>query len=143
MGRRCSVCLCAGWMCSVCVRASEMPSARVRATGMFVLWVCPRAAGIMFKDVTTLLLDHKAFHDTTDIFVERYRNKGITAVAGQPCAHPRHTAFSPGTAFDSYTHAHAHSRSYPRSRWYSHSGSYSNAYPLVTLHCISVPKLVG
>lgn len=38
--------------------------------------------GIMFKDVTTLLLDHKAFQDTTDLFVERYKDKGITAVAG-------------------------------------------------------------
>jgi len=42
----------------------------------------------MFKDVTTLLLDHKAFQDTTDIFVKRYKNKGITAVAGQHSAHP-------------------------------------------------------
>eukprot|EP00249_Psilotum_nudum_P019871 c27455_g2_i1 orf=571-1131(+) len=38
--------------------------------------------GIMFQDITTLLLDHKAFKDTIDIFVERYRDKNITVVAG-------------------------------------------------------------
>ncbi|KAM0906322.1 hypothetical protein ACQ4PT_016830 [Festuca glaucescens] len=29
-----------------------------------------------------LLLDPQAFHDTTDLFVERYKDKGITVVAG-------------------------------------------------------------
>ncbi|KAG1347914.1 adenine phosphoribosyltransferase 1 [Cocos nucifera] len=38
--------------------------------------------GIMFQDITTLLLDHKAFRDTIDIFVERYREKNISVVAG-------------------------------------------------------------
>ncbi|XP_008792565.2 adenine phosphoribosyltransferase 1-like [Phoenix dactylifera] len=38
--------------------------------------------GIMFQDITTLLLDHKAFRDTIDIFVERYREKNISIVAG-------------------------------------------------------------
>ncbi|KAL3511908.1 hypothetical protein ACH5RR_024625 [Cinchona calisaya] len=38
--------------------------------------------GIMFQDITTLLLDHKAFKDTIDIFVERYRDMEISAVAG-------------------------------------------------------------
>ncbi|KAF9615206.1 hypothetical protein IFM89_022468 [Coptis chinensis] len=38
--------------------------------------------GIMFQDITTLLLDHKAFKDTVDIFVDRYRNMGIAVVAG-------------------------------------------------------------
>eukprot|EP00249_Psilotum_nudum_P019872 c27455_g3_i1 orf=364-981(+) len=38
--------------------------------------------GIMFQDITTLLLDHKAFKDTIDIFVERYKDKNITVVAG-------------------------------------------------------------
>lgn len=38
--------------------------------------------GIMFQDITTLLLDHKAFKDTVDIFVDRYRNMGISVVAG-------------------------------------------------------------
>ncbi|XP_062202523.1 adenine phosphoribosyltransferase 1-like [Phragmites australis] len=38
--------------------------------------------GIMFQDITTLLLDPKAFRDTIDLFVERYKDKGITVVAG-------------------------------------------------------------
>ncbi|XP_044487349.1 adenine phosphoribosyltransferase 5-like isoform X1 [Mangifera indica] len=37
--------------------------------------------GIMFQDITTLLLDHKAFKHTVDIFVDRYRNMGIDVVA--------------------------------------------------------------
>ena len=36
----------------------------------------------MFQDITTLLLDHKAFKDTIDIFVERYREMDISVVAG-------------------------------------------------------------
>ena len=39
-------------------------------------------AGIMFQDITTLLLDHKVFKDTIDIFVDRYKDKGISVVAG-------------------------------------------------------------
>ena len=39
-------------------------------------------AGIMFQDITTLLLDPKAFRDTIDLFVERYKDQGITVVAG-------------------------------------------------------------
>lgn len=38
--------------------------------------------GIMFQDITTLLLNHKAFKDTVDIFVDRYRNMNISVVAG-------------------------------------------------------------
>ncbi|XP_065848419.1 adenine phosphoribosyltransferase 5 [Euphorbia lathyris] len=38
--------------------------------------------GIMFQDITTLLLDHKAFKHTVDIFVDRYRDMGISVVAG-------------------------------------------------------------
>ncbi|XP_028108910.1 adenine phosphoribosyltransferase 5-like [Camellia sinensis] len=38
--------------------------------------------GIMFQDITTLLLDHKAFKYTVDIFVDRYRDMGISVVAG-------------------------------------------------------------
>lgn len=38
--------------------------------------------GIMFQDITTLLLDVKAFRDTIDLFVERYRGKDISVVAG-------------------------------------------------------------
>ena len=36
----------------------------------------------MFQDITTLLLDHKAFKDTVDIFVDRYRDMDISVVAG-------------------------------------------------------------
>ncbi|XVF39820.1 hypothetical protein PTKIN_Ptkin01aG0062900 [Pterospermum kingtungense] len=38
--------------------------------------------GVMFQDITTLLLDNKAFRDTIDLFVERYRGKDISVVAG-------------------------------------------------------------
>ncbi|KAJ4963393.1 hypothetical protein NE237_023332 [Protea cynaroides] len=38
--------------------------------------------GIMFQDITTLLLDPTAFKDTIDLFVERYRSKDISVVAG-------------------------------------------------------------
>ncbi|XP_058004821.1 adenine phosphoribosyltransferase 2-like isoform X6 [Hevea brasiliensis] len=40
-------------------------------------------SGIMFQDITTLLLDHKAYKDTLDIFVDRYRDMGISVVAGE------------------------------------------------------------
>lgn len=36
----------------------------------------------MFQDITTLLLDPQAFRDTIDLFVERYKGKNITVVAG-------------------------------------------------------------
>lgn len=39
----------------------------------------------MFQDITTLLLDHKAFKDTVDIFVDRYRDMNISVVAGTLC----------------------------------------------------------
>lgn len=39
-------------------------------------------AGIMFQDITTLLLDTKAFKDTIDLFLERYKDKNISVVAG-------------------------------------------------------------
>lgn len=38
--------------------------------------------GILFQDITTLLLDPAAFKDTIDLFVERYRDKNISVVAG-------------------------------------------------------------
>ncbi|KDP37067.1 hypothetical protein JCGZ_06123 [Jatropha curcas] len=38
--------------------------------------------GIMFQDITTLLLDHKTFKDTVDIFIDRYRDMAISVVAG-------------------------------------------------------------
>ncbi|KAG6500260.1 hypothetical protein ZIOFF_040103 [Zingiber officinale] len=37
--------------------------------------------GIMFQDITTLLLDPKAFKDTVDLFVERYTGRDICVVA--------------------------------------------------------------
>lgn len=40
-------------------------------------------AGIMFQDITTLLLDTQAFKDTIDLFVERYKDKEISVVAGK------------------------------------------------------------
>ncbi|XP_075511855.1 adenine phosphoribosyltransferase 1-like [Primulina tabacum] len=38
--------------------------------------------GILFHDITTLLLDPKAFKDTIDLFVERYKDKNISVIAG-------------------------------------------------------------
>ncbi|XP_026388536.1 adenine phosphoribosyltransferase 1-like isoform X3 [Papaver somniferum] len=38
--------------------------------------------GIIFQDITTLLLDPKAFQDTIDVFAERYKDKDISVVAG-------------------------------------------------------------
>ncbi|KAA8528465.1 hypothetical protein F0562_035820 [Nyssa sinensis] len=38
--------------------------------------------GILFQDITTLLLDPRAFKDTIDLFVERYRGKDISVIAG-------------------------------------------------------------
>ncbi|XP_062222771.1 adenine phosphoribosyltransferase 1-like isoform X1 [Phragmites australis] len=38
--------------------------------------------GIMFNDITTLLLRPGVFKDAADMFVERYRGMGIDAVAG-------------------------------------------------------------
>ncbi|KAF0906655.1 hypothetical protein E2562_012233 [Oryza meyeriana var. granulata] len=38
--------------------------------------------GIMFQDITTLLLNPRVFKDTIDLFVERYTGKGISIVAG-------------------------------------------------------------
>ncbi|KAG8390953.1 hypothetical protein BUALT_Bualt01G0137100 [Buddleja alternifolia] len=38
--------------------------------------------GIMFQDITTLLLDPTAFKDTIDLFVERYKDKNINVIAG-------------------------------------------------------------
>ncbi|KAJ0256722.1 Adenine phosphoribosyltransferase 2 [Hirschfeldia incana] len=38
--------------------------------------------GIMFQDITTLLLDPVAFKHVVDIFVERYKHMNISLVAG-------------------------------------------------------------
>ena len=47
----------------------------------------------MFQDITTLLLDHKAFKDTVDIFVDRYRDMDISVVAGILLANPPSSFF--------------------------------------------------
>lgn len=39
--------------------------------------------GILFWDVTTLLLHPQAFQHTIDLFVERYKDQNIDVVAGQ------------------------------------------------------------
>lgn len=38
--------------------------------------------GILFRDVTSLLEDPRAFTTTIDLFVERFRDRGITKVVG-------------------------------------------------------------
>ncbi|XP_051151050.1 adenine phosphoribosyltransferase 1-like [Andrographis paniculata] len=38
--------------------------------------------GILFQDITTLLLDPEAFKHTIDLLVERYKDKDINVVAG-------------------------------------------------------------
>jgi len=38
--------------------------------------------GIMFQDVSTLLLDPVAFQHTIDLFVARYKKMGVQCVAG-------------------------------------------------------------
>lgn len=38
--------------------------------------------GILFWDITTLLLDPVAFQDTLDLFIERYRPQNIEGIAG-------------------------------------------------------------
>ena len=38
--------------------------------------------GIMFRDITSLLIDPEGLKLTIGMFVERYRNKGITKIAG-------------------------------------------------------------
>lgn len=48
--------------------------------------------GINFKDITTLLLDPKAFQLTIDLFVERYRGQNVTHIAG---AYTRRRVTSP------------------------------------------------
>lgn len=45
------------------------------------------ALGIMFQDITTLLLEPKLFKDTIDLFVERYQGKNIAVVAGKMLLH--------------------------------------------------------
>ncbi|KAH0465587.1 hypothetical protein IEQ34_005690 [Dendrobium chrysotoxum] len=51
------------------------------ASSMRVISDFPKP-GFKFKDITTLLLNPKAFKNTVDLFVERYTGKGISVVAG-------------------------------------------------------------
>lgn len=51
----------------------------------WLIFIVPSFTGIMFQDITTLLLDPKAFKDTIDLFVERYKGKNISIVAGMCC----------------------------------------------------------
>eukprot|EP00210_Caulerpa_lentillifera_P003017 g2880.t1 len=39
--------------------------------------------GILFWDITTLLLDPIAFQDTLDLFIDRYRSQNIEGIAGE------------------------------------------------------------
>ncbi|KAG0463545.1 hypothetical protein HPP92_019614 [Vanilla planifolia] len=63
--------------------ALEGEEARIRriSSSIRVIPNFPKA-GVMFQDITTLLLNPKAFRDTIDLFVERYRDKRISVVAG-------------------------------------------------------------
>ncbi len=38
-------------------------------------------AGVLFKDITTVLMDPKLFKETIDLFVGRYKNRGIAKIA--------------------------------------------------------------
>lgn len=51
---------------------------------LILIFSCFFRTGIMFQDITTLLLDHKAFKHTVDIFVDRYKDMQISVVAGKP-----------------------------------------------------------
>ncbi|KAM7279547.1 hypothetical protein ACFE04_006681 [Oxalis oulophora] len=61
--------------------AAEDPRIAGIASSIRVIPDFPKP-GIIFQDITTLLLDTKAFKDTIDLFVERYTGKGISVVAG-------------------------------------------------------------
>lgn len=52
---------------------------------IFIDWSDVVLVGIMFQDITTLLLDPVAFKDTIDLFVERYKHMNISVVAGKFC----------------------------------------------------------
>ncbi|KAH7687713.1 adenine phosphoribosyltransferase protein [Dioscorea alata] len=57
------------------------PRAEVIASSIRVVPNFPKP-GIMFQDITTLLLDPIAFKNVIDMFVERYTGMGISVVAG-------------------------------------------------------------
>ncbi|XP_065005757.1 adenine phosphoribosyltransferase 3-like isoform X2 [Musa acuminata AAA Group] len=66
---------------AVCEDKEQDPRIRRIASSIRVVPDFPKK-GIMFQDITTLLLDPRAFKDTADLFVERYTGKGISVVAG-------------------------------------------------------------
>jgi hypothetical protein len=55
----------------------------------------PRTPGIMFQDITTLLLNPVAYKDCIDLLVERYRGAGLDVIAGFEA---RGFFFGPGIA---------------------------------------------
>jgi len=59
-----------------------MSSMVVRLTTFRCICGVSGSAGIQFKDVTTLLLDPKAFQLTTDFLVQRYQDQKVDAVVG-------------------------------------------------------------
>ncbi|CAA7391663.1 unnamed protein product [Spirodela intermedia] len=59
----------------------EDPRVRGIAAAIRVVPDFPKP-GIMFQDITTLLLDPDAFKNTVDMFVERYTDMDISVVAG-------------------------------------------------------------
>lgn len=46
---------------------------------------CAVQKGIMFQDVTTLLLDPEAFQFSIDDLTQRYKHQNIDAVVGESC----------------------------------------------------------
>jgi adenine/guanine phosphoribosyltransferase-like PRPP-binding protein len=56
--------------------------------------------GILFQDITTLLLDPVAFQYTTDLFVERCKDLKIDVVAG--CSSPALSLMLLGVRADHY-----------------------------------------
>ncbi|KAJ3677235.1 hypothetical protein LUZ60_002959 [Juncus effusus] len=59
----------------------EDPRLRAISSSIRVVPNFPKP-GIMFNDITTLLLRPKVFRDVIDMFVERYKDMHIEAVAG-------------------------------------------------------------
>ncbi|GLC50207.1 hypothetical protein PLESTB_000354200 [Pleodorina starrii] len=51
-------------------------------------------AGILFWDVTTIMLNHQAFQYTIDLFVEQYKDKKIDVVAGEKISEEYKTEYS-------------------------------------------------
>ncbi|KAJ4788135.1 hypothetical protein LUZ62_039381 [Rhynchospora pubera] len=66
---------------SIAMAATEDSRIKRIASSIRVIPDWPKP-GVMFQDITTLLLDPQAFKDSIDLFVERYKDKGITVIAG-------------------------------------------------------------